>query len=280
MINKRESNTGSVIQLLVVLFIVLSGQMVHAQKYSLGIRGGGSITWPSFGDKEAKDVFNRGLKPGFHAGVFIGFPLKDHYDVLIEAGVSQKGRILTFNENHDWHNSLTMRMADMGMMLRRSFKFMLNKNTPAEGFVNLGPEINYWISSKGYLKVGEGPKYRYQGVFEDEPDADNGYSYRMREVNRWLFSLGVGFGVKMPLHQRQHLTTEFRFLSGHTFLGKPHSTGPESGPGNIIWGDGNMQDTMKTNLKTLNITLAYTLDFDVIQSRKGKSTIKKRLKRS
>lgn len=275
MIENRKRNGMYVVQLLVMLFIFVSVQ-TQAQKYSLGIRGGASLTWPGFGDREAKDIFNRRLKPGFNAGILIGFPLKAKYDLLLEGGVSQRGRVLTFNEGHDWQNSMTMRMADMGMMLRRSFRFMLNKNTPADAFVNLGPEINYWISSTGYIKVGDGPKYRYDVLFEDEPAPTDGYSLRVREVNRWLFSLGLGVGLKFPLHQRQHLTTEFRFLSGHTFLGKENSSyrGMES----ILWDEGAMQDTMKTNLKTITFTLAYTLDFDVIQSRKGKSTIKKRMK--
>lgn len=268
-----------VTQLQILLLILLSGVEVHAQKYSLGVRGGASVTWPTFGDPEAKDVFNRRIKPGYHAGVLLGFPLKARYDLLLEAGISQRGRILTFNEGHDWQNSLTLRMADMSMMLRRSFQFMIKKNTPADAFINIGPEINYWISGKGYLKVGEGPKYDYRVVFEDDPAAEEGYSLRMREVNRWLFALGIGVGVKMPLHQKQHLTTEIRFLSGHTFLGKESSSyGNLEGIG-LIWGEGWMQDTMKTNLKTINITVGYTLDFDVKQSRKGKSTIKKKLKR-
>jgi hypothetical protein len=278
MMENRKCCIGSVVQLLLALFIVISHDTC-GQKYSLGLRGGASITWPGFGDPEAKDLFNRRIKPGFHVGILLGFPLRTNYDLLFEGGVSQRGRVLTFNEGHDWQNSLTMRMADMSMMLRRSFRFMLKKNTPSDVFIGIGPEVNYWISSKGYLKVGQGPKYRYQGVFGNEPPATDGYSLRMQNVNRWLFSLGIGFGIKMPLNQRQHLTTEFRFLSGHTFLGKANSTGPESGPGNIIWGDGNMQDTMKTNLKTFNVTLAYTLDFDVKESRKGKSTIKKKLRR-
>jgi hypothetical protein len=277
MMNKRKRYEVSVVQLLIVLFIVFSMQVGYAQKYSLGIKGGPSITWPAFGDSEARDVFNRRLKPGFNAGAFIGFPLKNNYDLLIEGGYSRKGRILTFNEGHDWQNAMNLNMIDMSMWLRKSFIFMLKKNTPAEGFINIGPEINYWLNGNGYIRVGEGPKYRYDILFEDEPSSGERYEMRVKDVNRWLFSLGLGFGVKMPLHRRQHLTTEFRFLSGHTFLGRANSS--DHGMESIIWGDGNMQDTMKTNLKTLNVILAYTLDFDVKEGRKGKSTLKKKLKR-
>jgi hypothetical protein len=266
-------------KLLLFFSFWLFGLQVQAQKYSLGFRAGASVTWPGFGDKEAKDKFSRGFKPGYHAGIFLSFPLKNRYDLIIEGGASQRGRVIKFNDNQ-WHNNLTQYMADMGLQLRRSFTFQLAKNTPSEVFVGICPEVNYWISSKGFLKVGDGPKYKYDVLFEDEEPSGEGYTLRMREINRWLFSLGLSFGVKMPLHQRQHLTTEFRFMSGHTFLGKSTSTGPEAGPGNIIWGDGNMQDTMKTNLKTFSVSLAYTFDFDVIEGRKGKSNIRKRLKRS
>jgi hypothetical protein len=252
---------------------------VDAQKFSLGVRGGASVTWAGFGDKEAKQQFSRGIKQGYQGAVFISFPMKKNYDLFIEAGASQKGRVIKFNGG-DWKNNLTLYTADMGMQLRRSFKFTLKKNTPSDVFVGLGPEISYWLSSKGFLKVGDGPKYKYDGLFEDQEPSGDGYTLRMREINRWLFSLGLTFGVKMPLQRGNHITTEFRFMSGHTFLGKATSTGPESGPGNIIWGDGNMQDTMKTNLKTFSVNLAYTFDFDVKEGRKGKSNIKKRLKKT
>lgn len=275
MMKKRKSNLRSVVHLLIVLFILLCVHNSYAQKYSLGLKAGASLTWPGFGDPEAKEIFNRRVKPGFQAGFIIGFPLKHNYDLLLEGGFSQRGRILTFNKDHSWKNEMTMQMTDMSIALRRSFKFMLWKNTPAEGFVNLGPEINYWLSAKGHISTTDGPKYRYDVIFDTEAPADGGYYMTMKDINRWLFSIGLGFGLKTHLQKKKHLTTEVRFLSGHTFLGKPNSSFMDR----YIWGDGNMQDTMKTNLKTVTFTVAYTVDFDKVDLRKGKSTIKKRMKK-
>jgi hypothetical protein len=277
MIKNWNLGAAPVIQLLVLLFILFSFHPVASQKFTLGVKGGGSLTWPGFGDKEAKDVFNRRLKPGFNAGIIIGFPLKENYNLLLEGGVSQKGRILTFNSDPTWKNDITIRMTDMSMMLRRSFPFMLRKDTPSEWFVNIGPEINYWIHSNGYLQVTDGPKYKYDVIFGEDynPDASGGYTMTLKDMNRWLFSLGVGVGLKSPLGRNRFISTELRFLSGHTFLGKANSAWMER----FLWNEGSMQDTMKTNLKTVSLNIAYTLDIDIKEKRKGKSTIKKKLKK-
>ena len=122
-----------VVRLCILLFILTSINSV-AQKYTLGVKGGASITWPRFGEKADDQIFNGRIKPGFNAAVIVGFPLSDHYSLSMEGGVSQKGRILTFNENPKWINDMNMQMVDVSMWLRKSYKFMLKANTPSEVF--------------------------------------------------------------------------------------------------------------------------------------------------
>lgn len=277
MINNYGLSRGYVIQLLILLFILISTSQGMGQKFTLGVKAGASLTWPGFGEEEDKEIFNRRLKPGFNAAVLLGFPLKNNYSVYIEGGVSQKGRILTFNNDYSWKNDMTMRMTDMSMWLRKSYKFALKKDTPGEVFWSIGPEINYWLSSTGYVQVEDGMKFNYDVVFGNNPEGATSSNSIMtlENYNRWLFSLGIGVGIKAPITTKKFVTLEFRFLSGHTFLGNQDSSNMEG----FIWGDGNMQDTMKTNLKTISVTLAYTVDFDRIDRRKGKSTIKKKLKK-
>src|SRR5690606_19292837 len=147
----------TVIRLLTLLLVVGTVGAAYGQKFTLGVKAKGSLTWAGFRDKEAKDTFGSRMKPGVGAAILIGFPLKDKYDLMLEGGVAQSGRILTFNDKPVWQNNLTMRTADMGMILRRNFEFMLRKDTPAKGFVGLGPEISYWINSNGFITVTDGP---------------------------------------------------------------------------------------------------------------------------
>jgi hypothetical protein len=277
MINICGLSRGYVIQLLILLFILFSTSPGMGQKFTLGVKAGASLTWPGFGEEDDKETFNRRLKPGFNAAVLLGFPLKNNYSLYLEGGVSQKGRILTFNNDNSWKNDMTMRMTDMSMWLRKSYKFALRKDTPGEVFWSIGPEINYWLSSTGYVQVEDGMKFDYDVVFGNNPEGATSSTSIMtlENYNRWLFSLGIGVGIKAPITTKKFVTLEFRFLSGHTFLGKQDSSNMEG----FIWGDWNMQDTMKTNLKTISLTVAYTVDFDKVDRKKGKSTIKKKLKK-
>ena len=283
MMKDRNVLSQRVIQLLVVLFIVHSsfdsigqktkdipvGAVAGSQKYFLGVKGGVSVTWPGFTDKSAKESFDRGYKPGFGVGVMVGFPLIDRYVLILEAGASQRGRIITYGPSNSYKHDMTMQMADVGMMLRRSFRFMLFKSTPSEIFVNVGPEINYWFRSTGFLQYLDGQKYKYDVFFDKEGEVTKD-QMNIVGANQWLFSLDIGVGMKAPISKTRYITTEVRFASGHTSLGKSTHWG------RVILED---QNSMRTNLKTLSVSVAYTLDFDVKENRKGKSNIKKKMKR-
>ena len=157
------------------------------------------------------------------------------------------------------------------MMLRRSFPLNLGPNIPSQWFVNVGPRVSYWISGKG--KVDAGGSYNYTVVFTEmpqdvsEPDFDKMY---MHDVNRWLFGIDVGVGFNAPLKQNRKLSTELRFTSGHTFFGtKTSATNRTLG----------FSDNLRANEKILTLTVAYVIDVNVQQSRKGKSTKDKEVKR-
>jgi hypothetical protein len=240
----------------------------HGQKFTLGLKAGGLINWAGFGDKDQKDTFATKITYGYTAGFQIGFPLKKDFTFLAEGAFTRKGRSLTFNDNR-WENKSVYHFAEATMLLRKSYHFQLRKNVPSEWFFVLGPEVSYWINSRGRIIVSK-PGYPYAGIFDKAPDGNFNNMY-YNDVNRYLFSLVVGIGFKAPLKSNQHICADLRFVSGHTFLGKRNSSHIE------ILG---FEDTLLTNLKSVNLTVTYSFDFDVKESRKGKSTLKKSLKRT
>lgn len=250
----------------------LVADFVAAQKYSMGIRGAGTFNWASFRDKDQKDTFDLKPSTGFSIAGLIGFPLKNNYSVIIEGGFSQKGRVL--REKGIIDNHATYRFVDGSMLLRKAYKFQLSKNIPAEWFFNIGPEVGYWLSGKGYFTAG-GPKYPYQIEFDRAPDGDMGYLY-YNSANRVFFSLVLGVGVKAPLKNNTAISAELRFVSGHTNLGANKYAYPvREWYASLL----NYNDTMRMNLKTVSLSVAYTYDFDKVEARKGKSTVKKRMKK-
>lgn len=256
--------------LLVLCFILTN--IAHAQKYSFGVRAGGTANWASFRDKEQKDTFSIKPSTGFEVAGLIGFPLKNNYSVIIEGGFSQKSRVLT-DDASNFENHSTYRFVEGSLLLRKAYKFQLGKNVPAEWFVNLGPEVGYWLSGRGYFTSG-GPKYPYRIEFDKTPDGDFDYLY-YNSANRMFFGLVLGVGMKAPLKNNTALSAELRFVSGHTNLGQnKYAYPPREWYASLL----NYNDTMRMNLKCISLSVAYTYDFDRIESRKGKSTIKKRMK--
>lgn len=253
-----------------IICIIFLAHVSYAQKFSVGFRAGGSFNWASFRDKDQKDTFSVKASPGFTIGTLVGFPLKNNYSVIIEGGFSQKGRVLKEGllENH-----ATYRFVDGSLLLRKAYKFQLGDNIPAEWFVNIGPEVGYWLSGKGYFTAG-GAQYPYQVEFDNVPDGDMNFLY-YNSANRLFFALILGVGFKAPLKNNTAITTELRFISGHTNLGNnKYEYPPREWYSSLL----NYNDTLRMNLKVISLSVAYTFDFDRVESRKGKSTIKKKLK--
>ncbi len=95
--------------------------------------------------------------------------------------------------------------------------------------------------------------------------------------NRWLFGLGIGVGARFPIKKYQHVIVELRFIHGHTYLGKKGTGLPDVDPNQgysyiKILG---YEDTLKTNIKTISLSIAYVFDLDIQRGRMGKSTFDK-----
>src|SRR5690606_34050466 len=171
-----------------------------------------------FRDQEQKDTFSIKPSTGYTFGVLVGFPLKNKYSVVLEGSFSRKGRILedeTTLQNHSRYTFL-----EGTMLLRKSWSLHFADHVPGEWFLNIGPEVGYWHSGKGYFTAG-GPKYPYVIEFDKEPDGDMQYLY-YNNANRMFFGLVLGAGIKAPLRNNSFISAELRFVSGHTNLGTNH----------------------------------------------------------
>jgi len=258
----------NILMYLLIVSLTSVGLDLHAQKFSLGLKGGANINWAHFGDSEDKANFDSKPKVGFTLGGTITFPLKNNYSFLAEGAYSVKGRRIQFNDN-TWENNNTYSFIDMTMLLRRSFHLHIKENLPTNWYVNIGPEVSYWLTAKGRIVTeGQGPKYTI--LFDQEPDA-NFHNMYYNNVNRWLFGLSMGVGFEAPIKKDQRISFELRFVSGHTYLGDKSSAYIE-----IL---GFNDTSLKQNLKVLQFTAAYTFDFDLKEAKKGKSSLDKTIKR-
>jgi len=253
--------------LLVCLLLTLF--CAHAQKYTIGGKAGVLLSWPHFADKEDKDVFGSRPRIGVSVAGLINFPMKEHYSFQAEGGFSRQGRTITYNGG-TWKNKCTYYFADANMMLRRTFRLHIARNIPTNWFLNIGPNINYWISSSGRIQVDPGVTQKFTGVFNKTPEPVYDKMY-LNDVNRWLFGINVGVGFNATTLRRQKIMVELRFTGGGTYLGKKNSATM-----NIL----GFQDDLKASINVINLSVAYVFDKDRQLSKTGKSTLKiKRNKR-
>jgi hypothetical protein len=260
---------------LAVLLIMILNNEVLAQpsqpqlpQFSVGVFGGPSLNFARYGDRDLQKHYRPGVVPGYSAGAFVKFPLKDRYSFITEGSFGQKGRSTNFNEN--WNNRTIYYMVGGAMALRKSFQVKWKKNTPINLFVGAGPNIDYILKAHGRIKVTPGGRSNYTVVYNGTPDSDFRYDYYVN-ANRWLFGLDLRAGGDAPLLSNQRLYVEFRFTWGQTFLGGKNSSSYME----IIGYDDNLQ----CNIKTLQLVAYYALDFDLKRSRMGRSTKDKEVKR-
>ncbi|MFZ6010315.1 MAG: porin family protein [Bacteroidota bacterium] len=250
------------------LYLFFGSQELFGQKFSVGVKAGGILNWAHFGDSEDRSKFDSKIKSGYMAGGTIAFPLKNRYTFLAEAAYAVKGRRVMFDDK-TLENNNTYTFIDLSMFLRRSFHLHIKENLPTEWYLNVGPQVSHWLTAKGKI-LNDDYRTPYTIVFNQPPDANFKNLY-YNNVNRWLFALALGVGFEAPIKKTQKVNIEFRFVSGHTYLGDKGSAYIE-----ILGFD---DTSLKQNLKEIQITLGYTFDFDVQQSRKGKSTLDKKIKR-
>lgn len=252
----------------VLILSVVLANPGYSQSFSVGVKAGASVNWASFGDKDQKDTFRTKPVFGYSAGFQIGFPLKNNYEFLAEGAYSREGRRVTF-EKDTWENRTIYNFAEGTLLLRKNFKVHFKQNVPGAWFLAVGPEVSYWMSSQGRIGLAK-PFFEYEAVFNKPADGALENMY-YNNINRWLWGIVLSAGVKAPLRGKQKVALELRFVSGHTYLGDRHSTSI------AILG---FQDTQLTNLKSFNLVGTYFFDFNVQESRMGKSTLKKRLKKT
>jgi Outer membrane protein beta-barrel domain len=254
---------------LLMLFIGLT--VVHhtyAQKFAVGIKAGGTISKSDFGDNDDNDDYTNSTKLGFFGAGLVNFPLKDRFSFQTEFGYAKRGRKIEFNEG-TWDNNATYRYLDGVALLRKSYPLKWSQNVKGTWFFNIGPRVSYWLSGKGTITAGgffvdengttqisKGGSYDYKVKFSASPDvvdAPDINTMYLSDVNRWLFGLDFGIGF------------EVRFTSGHTFYGDKNSAF------NRTLG---FNDNLRANEKILSISVDYTLNKEVREGKKGKSTKK------
>jgi len=253
---------------LLTSLLVLCGLLASAQKYTWGIKSGGTMSINSFIDQVDRDEFSSDAKFGFLAAGLINFPLKKNYSVQSELGFSQRGRITKFNYDSSVHKS-SYQFLEFGLLARKSFPVKWGEHIPGNWFINAGPRISHWIAGKGNVTGVQPFDYRVVfGPLSEVPRVEPDKMY-LQNTNRWLVAIDVGIGIDAPVLKTHDILVELRYSYGFIPYGSRNSA-YNSTPG--------FRDSLKAREQVISLSVGYTFTHDLKEKKKGKSTKQDRKK--
>jgi len=250
------------------LLLILSGPTAFSQKFVWGVKAGSTWSMNSFIDQDDKDEFSSKSKAGFFGSGLINLPLKKNYSIQTEIGFSQRGRKVYFNHDTSAHIAI-YNYLDASIIARKSFPVQWGEHIPGNWFINAGPRISHWLNGRGRVSGGE--PFDYDVVFgplSEVPLIKPDEMY-LKETNRWLVGFDIGLGIDAPIRKNQDVVIELRYSYGFIQYGNKNSA-YTSQPG--------FRDSLKATEQIISLSIGYTIEHDIKEPRKGKSTKEKRKK--
>ena len=235
----------------VALTIVLIGSTdkVNSQTF-IGLKAGANATRISFDSEKYTSFYKTNFKPGFTVGGIFLMENKEKYGLNVEFLYSMKGKSVDSHANDYETNRANYHYLDVPVLFR--VKFAPSK---LKWFLQLGPEVSYWLGGKGEFTVYESDRdvitsYEYTINF-GEPKNSSEYLNAQGGANRLQLGLAMGGGFIWELDRGNFIALDLRYTFGHTFMGPYESVSiPNIG----------LVDNMEHTNNVASISLVYYMD--------------------
>jgi hypothetical protein len=255
------------------LILITSIETTSAQIIRAGVKAGPQLSWVDVDDPKYKTVASVRPIAGFHAGLVLGFKVKDRYFLNTELMYSQKGKIAVGKIDPNLHDKVVYHHIDIPVLFSMHFKGKLQKTKQFKWYINAGPNTSYWLGGKGVIKSGDlienfMSELKYKIAFGSRPDHNNADILYIKDAKRLQFGMSIGGGLLLEPGNKQKVMIDFRYEIGHTRVGTPESSQF------LIPSD--YKDSLKARNKGIRLSLIYLLEFtsDRKERNKGKSTVK------
>lgn len=182
-----------------------------------GVKGGVNATNISYNNKVYKELYDTKFDLGFSGGLVFLIENKEKYGLYTEFLYATKGKKVESHANDYVTNEATYQFIEVPLMFRVKFK-----QPKYSWFLQLGPELNYWLGGKGEFTMYEADRnetvtYEYKVNFGGP---ENSFDYmNVDEVNRLQLGLAFGGGVIFELKNSNFLSLNLRFTYGHSYMG-------------------------------------------------------------
>ena len=245
------------------LFLVFLSNRLEAQIF-FGFKAGANATKISFDSERYQKFYDTKYIPGFTAGAVFLIENKEKYGLYTEFLYSVKGKSVESHANDFETNKANYHFLDFPVLFRIKFE-----ERKFRWFLQLGPEIGYWLSGKGAFTVYEPDRdvittYNYTVNFGERKNTSD--YLNVDEANRLQLGLALGGGFLWDLKNGNFVSLDLRYTFGHTFMG-----GYESGSIPNI----GLTDNLEHTNNVASVSVVYY--FDILEKvRLSKNKYRKR----
>ncbi len=261
--------------LLIIACIFFIAPSCLGQLY-VGPKAGIQAFAPFYPDKDNRAGLKLKPRPGLSLGLAAVAEVRENFALHFEIAYSQKGKKVKDKISPLLSHKVLYNHIDFPILFTRRFNAKFGGQKAYQWYLNVGPNISYWLGGSGELISDEleeenVARLDYKIVFKaDSFDNDQA---NIEEPNRLQLGLNVGGGLIFKPNDANMLLVDFRLEIGSTFVGKK-GTAVEFPYSMFAYTD---------NLATVNVGLkasvAYVFDLNLAQLKKGKSTKDSRRRR-
>ena len=128
-----------------------------------------------------------------------------------------KGKSVVSHANDYETNNATYQYLEFPVLFRVKFK-----QQKFDWFLQLGPEINYWLGGKGAFEVYEPDRdvistYEYTVNLGEQKNSSD--YLNVEDANRIQLGLALGGGLIWDLKNGNYISFDARYTFGHTYMG-------------------------------------------------------------
>ena len=195
--------------------ITTMAQVHYEGTIAVGGKAGASLSRVNF-----NPTVQQTMLPGMTAGAMFRYIEENHFGLIAELNVTQRGWKEAFDES-DYNYSHRFTYLELPVMTHIFFG-----NQRVKGFFNLGPEINVMLSD------GVKSNFDYKnplGLEYFELDTRHVEQLWMDIDNRLDYGICAGAGMELNLNTKHSLLLEGRFYYGLTDVFPNHKTDIFSG---------------------------------------------------
>lgn len=262
--NIRLSQTFLIPFVLIIIFFTKSYN--STAQLLVGAKAGAQVSWIKFDNKDNQDLFKVSVVPGYNIGLVSSFRVQKRFFLQTELIYSRTGRLIESKLDPMLENRVINHHLNIPIIYKVHFKGNLS-GKEFKWHIGFGPNLGYWLKALGTLKSSELEEndiesLDYQVSFKYDPDLPDQEKMYVEGINR--FQLGLNFSTGMDFEPigGTKILIDLRYELGSSLFAKS-DRGQFSGLFDYF-------DPMRIRSNVLQLSVAYLIDTNISQSKKGK----------